>query len=69
MYSGGRKHYHLRSCRGSTGTRRTCGAFGTGERIVFWSTPENFEAARRCRRAHDLFSGPPPAGYDQAALV
>ena len=45
-------------------------AFGTGERIVFLDyTRENFEATRRWTQAHDLFSGPPSAGYDQAALV
>ena len=32
-------------------------------------TRENFEATRRWTEAHDLFSGPPSAGYDQAALV
>jgi hypothetical protein len=45
-------------------------AFGTGERIVFLEyTRENFEATRQWTEAHDLFSGPPSAGYDQAALV
>jgi len=45
-------------------------AFGTGERIVFLEyTRENFEATRQWTQAHDLFSGSPSAGYDQAALV
>jgi hypothetical protein len=45
-------------------------AFGTGERIVFLEyTRENFEATRQWTQAHDLFGGPPSAGYDQAALV
>jgi len=40
------------------------------ERIVFLEyTRENFEATRQWTEAHDLFSGPPSAGYDQAALV
>ena len=64
------KHYHLRSVPEKYRDQVDVRAFGTGERIVFLEyTRENFEATRQWTRAHDLFSGPPPAGYDQAALV
>jgi len=45
--------------------------FGTGERpAVLEYTRENFEATRPWTEAHDLFSGPPSAGYNKkAALV
>jgi NitT/TauT family transport system substrate-binding protein len=64
------KHYHLRSVPEKYRDQVDVRAFGTGERIVFLEyTRENFEATRQWTEAHDLFSGPPSAGYDQAALV
>ena len=64
------KHYHLRSVPEKYRDQVDVRAFGTGERIVFLEyTRENFEATRQWTQAHDLFSGPPSAGYDQAALV
>ena len=64
------KHYHLRSVPEKYRDQVDVRAFGTGERIVFLDyTRENFEATRQWTQAHDLFSGPPSAGYDQAALV
>jgi hypothetical protein len=42
---------------------------GLLHRVFLEYTRENFEATRQWTQAHDLFSGPPPAGYDQAALV
>src|SRR5438874_128371 len=64
------KHCHLRSVPEKYRDQVDVRAFGTGERIVFLEyTRENFEATRQWTQAHDLFSGPPSAGYDQAALV
>jgi ABC-type nitrate/sulfonate/bicarbonate transport system substrate-binding protein len=64
------KHYHLRSVPEKYRDQVDVRAFGTGERIVFLEyTRENFDATRQWTQAHDLFSGPPSAGYDQAALV
>src|SRR5215467_617611 len=64
------KHYHLRSVPEKYRDQVDVRAFGTGERIVFLEyTRENFEATRQWTEAHDLFSGPPSAGYDQAVLV
>jgi len=64
------KHYHLRSVPEKYRDRVDVRAFGTGERIVFLEyTRENFDATRQWTQAHDLFSGPPSADYDQAALV
>src|SRR6201999_1009142 len=59
------KHYHLRSVPEKYRDQVDVRAFGTGERIVFLEyTRENFEATRQWTQAHDLFSGPPSAGYD-----
>jgi NitT/TauT family transport system substrate-binding protein len=64
------KHYHLRAVPEKYRDHIDVRTFGTGERIVFLEyTRENFEATRQWTEAHDLFSGPPSAGYDQAALV
>jgi len=64
------KHYHLRSVPEKYRDQVDVRAFGTGERIVFLPyTSENFDATRRWTEAHNLFSGTPTAGYDQAALV
>src|SRR6201987_622667 len=64
------KHYHLRSVPEKYRDQVDVRAFGTGERIVFLEyTMEKFEATRQWTQPHDLFSGPPSAGYDQAALV
>src|SRR5215471_2479129 len=64
------KHYHLRSVPEKYRDQVDVRAFGIGERIVFLPyTSENFDATRRWTEAHNLFSGTPTAGYDQAALV
>jgi hypothetical protein len=64
------KHYHLRSVPQKYQDQVDVRAFGTGERIVFLPyTRENFEATRQWTESHNLFSGAPSAGYDEAALV
>ena len=64
------KHYHLRSVPERYRDQVDVRAFGTGERIVFLPyTSENFDATRQWTEAHNLFSGVPTAGYDEAALV
>ena len=64
------KHYHLRAVPEKYRDQVDVRAFGTGERIVFLPyTRENFEATRQWTESHNLFSGAPSAGYDEAALV
>jgi ABC-type nitrate/sulfonate/bicarbonate transport system substrate-binding protein len=64
------KHYHLRAVPEKYRDQVDVRAFGTGERIVFLPyTRENFEATRQWTESHNLFSGAPAAGYDEAALV
>jgi hypothetical protein len=64
------KHYHLRAVPEKYRDQVDVRAFGTGERVVFLPyTRENFEATRQWTESHRLFSGAPPAGYDEAALV
>jgi hypothetical protein len=62
--------YHLRSVPEKYRDQVDVRAFGTGERIVCLPyTSENFDATRQWTEAHNLFSGVPAAGYDEAALV
>ena len=64
------KHYHRQSVPPKYQDQVDVRAFGTGERIVFLPyTRENFEATRQWTESHNLFSGTPSAGYDEAALV
>jgi NitT/TauT family transport system substrate-binding protein len=64
------KHYHLKAVPRPYQDQVDVRAFGTGERIVFLEyTRENFEATRQWTEAHNLISGTPSAGYDEAALV
>jgi ABC-type nitrate/sulfonate/bicarbonate transport system substrate-binding protein len=64
------KHYHLRAVPEKYRDQVDVRAFGTGERVVFLPyTRENFEATREWTESHNLFSGAPSAGYDEAALV
>ena len=64
------KHYHLRAVPEKYRDQVDVRAFGTGERVVFLPyTRENFEATRQWTESHNLFSGAPSAGYDEAALV
>jgi len=64
------KHYHLRAVPPKYQDQVDVRAFGTGERVVFLPyTRESFEATRQWTESHRLFSGAPPAGYDEAALV
>jgi NitT/TauT family transport system substrate-binding protein len=64
------KHHHLKAVPAKYREQVDVRAFGTGERIVFLPyTRENFEATRQWAESHNLFSGAPSAGYDEAALV
>jgi ABC-type nitrate/sulfonate/bicarbonate transport system substrate-binding protein len=64
------KHYHLKAVPEKYRDQVDVRAFGTGERVVFLPyTRESFEATRQWTESHSLFTGAPPAGYDEAALV